>query len=99
MRGMSSLFSFSRLLNIFFYIQNYPYSKTQCIGRYAAIDRLFFRYSIKGPPVDMQSIDLSAQFLGRRLDGMYVYTYSHIYSKSVDQPGKIANPARGQLNR
>ena len=23
----------------------------------------------------------------------------HIYSKSRDQPGKVANPARGQLNR
>ena len=28
-------------------------------------------------------------------DVMYGYTYS----KSVDQPGKVANPARGQLNR
>ena len=27
------------------------------------------------------------------------YVSSHIYSKSVDQPGKVANPARGQLNR
>ena len=25
--------------------------------------------------------------------------YSHTYSKSMDQPGKTANPARGQLNR
>ena len=25
--------------------------------------------------------------------------YSHTYSKSKDQPGKVANPARGQLNR
>ena len=25
--------------------------------------------------------------------------WSHIYSKSMDQPGKVANPARGQLNR
>ena len=24
---------------------------------------------------------------------------SHRYSKSVDQPGKVANPARGQLNK
>ena len=23
----------------------------------------------------------------------------HTYSKSMDQPGKVANPARGQLNR
>ena len=25
--------------------------------------------------------------------------YDHTYSKSMDQPGKIASPARGQLNR
>ena len=25
--------------------------------------------------------------------------YGHTYSKSVDQPGKVVNPARGQLNR
>ena len=24
--------------------------------------------------------------------------WSHTYSKSMDQPGKVANPARGQLN-
>ena len=29
----------------------------------------------------------------------YVCTYGHTYSKSIDQPGKVANPARGQLNR
>ena len=27
------------------------------------------------------------------------YMYDHTHSKSVDQPGKVANPARGQLNR
>ena len=26
-------------------------------------------------------------------------TWSHIYSKSMGQPGKVANPARGQLNK
>ena len=26
-------------------------------------------------------------------------TYGHAYSKSNNQPGKVANPARGQLNR
>ena len=31
--------------------------------------------------------------------GMYVCIYSHTYSKSMDQPGKVANRARGQLNR
>ena len=37
---------------------------------------------------------------------MYGHTYSKIYmcmviiySKIMDQPGKVANPARGQLNR
>ena len=25
--------------------------------------------------------------------------YGHTYSKSMDQPGKVTNPARGQLNR
>ena len=29
-----------------------------------------------------------------------IHVWSHIYcSKSMDQPGKVANPARGQLNR
>ena len=28
-----------------------------------------------------------------------VCMYGHTYSKSMDQPGKVANPARGQLNR
>ena len=26
------------------------------------------------------------------------FMYGHTYSKSMDQPGKVANPARGQLN-
>ena len=30
---------------------------------------------------------------------MYVCMYGHTYRKSMDQPGKVANPARGQLNR
>ena len=31
--------------------------------------------------------------------GMHVCMYGHTYSKSMDQPGKVANPACGQLNR
>ena len=27
------------------------------------------------------------------------YVWSHTYSKSMDQPSKVANPARGQLNK
>ena len=30
---------------------------------------------------------------------MYVCMYGHTYSKSMDKPGRVANPARGQLNR
>ena len=30
---------------------------------------------------------------------MYVCMDGHTYSKSMDQPGKVASPARGQLNR
>ena len=30
---------------------------------------------------------------------MYVCMYGHTYSKSMDHLGKVANSARGQLNR
>ena len=31
---------------------------------------------------------------------VFMLVWSHIYSsKRMDQPGKVANPARGQLNR
>ena len=30
---------------------------------------------------------------------LYVCMYGHTYSKSMDQQGKVTNPARGQLNR
>ena len=41
---------------------------------------------------------------GRSSTVMYVCMYVALcmvitYSKSMDQPGKVANPARGQLNR
>ena len=29
----------------------------------------------------------------------YVCMYGHTYNKIMDQPGKVASPARGQLNR
>ena len=29
----------------------------------------------------------------------YMCDYTYIHSKSTDQPGKVANPARRQLNR
>ena len=33
------------------------------------------------------------------LDMYVVCIYGHTFSKSMDQPGKVANPTRGQLNR
>ena len=30
---------------------------------------------------------------------MVTHIYGHTYSKSMDQPGKVASPAHGQLNR
>ena len=39
-------------------------------------------------------------FLDRIRSGLSVCMYGHTYNtKSMDQPGKIGNPARGQLNR
>ena len=32
-------------------------------------------------------------------DSTSLTRYGHTYSKSMDQPGKVANPARGKLNR
>ena len=29
----------------------------------------------------------------------HIDMYGHTYSQSMDQPGKVANPALGQLNR
>ena len=29
----------------------------------------------------------------------HTYVWSHTYSKSMDQPGKVVNPARGHLYR
>ena len=43
------------------------------------------------------SVCVQQDDIGSLLDIMYVW--SHIYSKSIDQPGKVANPARGPLNR
>ena len=34
-----------------------------------------------------------------RVHSQYVCMYGHTYSKSMDQPGKVANPPRGQLSR
>ena len=31
--------------------------------------------------------------------GMYVCMYGYHLEQSMDQPGKVTNPARGQLNR
>ena len=33
------------------------------------------------------------------LDNFYPTVYGHTYSKSMDHPGKVADPARGKLDR
>ena len=38
-------------------------------------------------------------FYAREACGGNLCMYGHAYSKSKDRPGKVANPARGQLNR
>ena len=35
----------------------------------------------------------------RNRPGIGPFMYGHTYIKSMDKPGKVANPARGQLNR
>ena len=44
---------------------------------------------------------IGVTFIVRVYVCMYIcmYVRSHTYSKNMDQPGKVANPARGQLNR
>ena len=51
---------------------------------------------------DAQSEACFSFAMAARRIAMYVRMYVCMvitYSKSMDQPGKIANPARGQLNR
>ena len=48
---------------------------------------------------DTESVVLKLLFTDSSINLDYVCMYGHTYSKSVDNPGKVANPARGQLNR
>ena len=44
--------------------------------------------------------NLQLQCYGHKLKNRIINSmYDHTYSKSMDQPGKVANPARGQLSR
>ena len=45
------------------------------------------------------SVFAPENLVSRVTTGRMVVLYGHAYSKSMDQPGKVANPARGQLNR
>ena len=48
-------------------------------------------------PGDSSVDDVEAAFAAAI---MYVFMYDHTFRKnSMDQPGKVADPARGQLNR
>ena len=56
-------------------------------------------------PDNIQVINMRLSFSRPTMNSgmicMYVNMYRHhiVYSKSMNQPGKVANPARGQLNR
>ena len=49
-----------------------------------------------------QKRDRILYYVNKRTDARdprYIIMYCNTYSKSMDQPGKVANPARGQLKR
>ena len=52
-------------------------------------------------PQRVRGLRGTSELPGRPARTVYVYVcmYGHTYSKSMDQPGKVANPARGQLNK
>ena len=56
-------------------------------------------YLWRSPPVLSQSVCLSLASTLVRVLSLPDVMYGHTYSKSMDQPGKVGNPARGQLNR
>ena len=55
-------------------------------------DSHFFSFTFRGGAKDRKIFIITKS-------GEVVVLYGDTYSKSMDQPGKVANPARGQLNR
>ena len=53
--------------------------------------------TVYNPPYDMRSSLMCGA--KEKVQSMHVCMYGHTHSKSMDQPGKVANPARGQLSR
>ena len=47
----------------------------------------------------MMSGEIISKTGSRYRESNHVVMYGHGCSKNVDQPGKVASPARGQLNR
>ena len=47
---------------------------------------------------DREKLHILVQLTTNRIAN-HVCMHGHTYSKSMDQPGKVANPARGQLIR
>ena len=45
------------------------------------------------------SFTFKVRFAVFRTSLHYICMYGHTYIKSMDQPGMVANPARGQLNK
>ena len=60
----------------------------------------YILYFISTVPV-VTTVEMAVGFTCREVSSFpTIYSmYGHINSKCMDQPGKIANPARGQLNR
>ena len=54
----------------------------------------------KSPPQGIGYLLLEIRNFGDLHYTSYIIMYGHMFSKkSMDQPGKVANPARAQLNR
>ena len=55
--------------------------------------------STREPGRDRKILSVHSQDDNVAVTVLYVCMYCHACGKSMDQSGKVANPARGQLNR
>ena len=70
-----------------------PVSRVQILKRERGQGKINF----PSPAADIEKDRIGN--LITRLICIYACIFDHTYSKSMDQPGKVANPARGQLNK
>ena len=89
----------SRRIHIYIYIllENDCFTKS-CINGNVQVARASRSPSDVSTLVENTALRLLAE--GRAETGVWKrgVMYCHTYSKSMDQPGKVANPPRGQLN-